>query len=193
MKIKERKALTSHRLRRRAPPLPFHGRGVFFLNPRKQFCDGAGSTPLPLAGEEGPARRSRVGGEGQRTPMRSAFFAAIAMTLAACTAPAETPTAEIPCADELMSAAQYTEQLAEIRVERMKVMRFASEAAMNAYIAETNRYESEAGRFRTKLLELETETGKKAPYTEYDFEDLSEDTAALEINSADSCIANLTK
>ena len=50
----QNKTLTSHRLWRRVPPLPFHGRGVKWA---------ALLTPLPRSGRGG-AHRKAMGGEG---------------------------------------------------------------------------------------------------------------------------------
>ena len=116
----------------------------------------------------------------------------LSLTLAACST-ATPASGAFPCAAELASAAQYTEQVAEARAEQMKVMRFASETAMNAYIAETNRLESEAGRMRQTLVDLQKATGTMADYEILVPDGQTDEDVSALIAAADTCVANLKK
>ncbi len=113
------------------------------------------------------------------------------LALVACVAPNTAEKEGIPCALELLGAAETAELVAEARVERMKVMRFGSEAAMNEYIAESNRLESEAGRMRQTLADLEKSSGHRSNYSYELSGQTTEEQAAGLIAAADACLAKL--
>ncbi len=67
---------------------------------------------------------------------------AIAMLAAACANLPEGSNAPTVCASQLAESAAYLQQHVDAREEKLKVIRFASEEAMNAYNDKTAGYDS---------------------------------------------------
>ncbi|PKP83029.1 MAG: hypothetical protein CVT79_03005 [Alphaproteobacteria bacterium HGW-Alphaproteobacteria-18] len=85
--------------------------------------------------------------------------------------------------------AQYNQLLATERRERMQVMRFASEAAMNAYIEETNRFLDEADRLNRLLVRFNAKHGEGKGLPPLLGNGATEQSAARASASADECAA----
>ena len=127
--------------------------------------------------------------------MTRVAFAAVALFATACTSPAETSDRKAEadaCAQLALTAANSVSELAFARIERMKVMRFASEEAMKAYTDETERLQMEAIRLDNINVSLSKRYGM--PGIELDpglTEDPTDESAAAAIAAADACAAPL--
>lgn len=93
----------------------------------------------------------------------------------------------VPCNKLIIDAANYADALAEKREEQMMVMRFASEAAMNAYIAETGWLRAEGERITTRLDDILQRHGGIADYHFIRFDNPVAEEAAARISAADAC------
>lgn len=126
--------------------------------------------------------------------MRTAMLA-LAFFTAACASPGTEPgrTEAGACANSLLSSAQAARALAAERKESMKVMRFGSEAAMNAYVAETDRLIAEADRLEARLTLLGNQYHIVPDARTIPADQLTaEDVEAL-IASADTCAAGFVE
>jgi hypothetical protein len=119
-----------------------------------------------------------------------AWLAAACASVPAADSPATGP---IPCNAVLVNAANYSDDLADQREQQMMVMRFASEAAMQAYIGETRRIRMEALRVNEALMEIVARRGGVADYTYIPSSELTADGAAQRIAAADACAAEALK
>lgn len=127
--------------------------------------------------------------------MRLRMLAALALTVfsISCTSRMAPNDAELSsCRVMVAIGAQYNQLLAAERQERMQVMRFASEAAMNAYIAETNRYLDEAGRLNRLLDRFNAKHGE-GPIPPFRGEGATEEYAVRASANADECAATFLK
>lgn len=93
----------------------------------------------------------------------------------------------VPCNKLIIDAANYADALAEKREEQMMVMRFASEAAMNAYIADTKRLRTEGERITMRLDDILQRYGGIADYHFIQFESPTAEEASARIAAADAC------
>ncbi|MFN7055427.1 hypothetical protein [Hyphomonas sp.] len=117
----------------------------------------------------------------------------LAMPACAEAAPQASATEDAPrfCSVLLAEAAAYADAHATARADRMQVMRFASEEAMNAYVQETEELRGIASELRAELVTLKARFD--VPDTAEDF-DLSETTdggADTRIDFARECAAAL--
>jgi uncharacterized protein YkwD len=117
-----------------------------------------------------------------------AFAIAAVWLLSGCAAPsAAAPAGPLPCNAALVDASNYADDLAEHREEQMKVMRFASEAAMNAYVNETRHLRMEGLRLNERLQAIAEKHGGTPDYTRRDFGELTAEEARTRIAAADAC------
>jgi len=127
--------------------------------------------------------------------MTRVAFAAVALFATACTSPAETSDRKAEadaCAQLALTAANSVSELAFARIERMKVMRFASEEAMKAYTDETDRLSMEAIRMDNVIVSLSERYGRPGIELDPDLaEDPTDELAAAAIEAADACAAPL--
>ena len=93
----------------------------------------------------------------------------------------------VPCNKLIIDGANYADALAEKREEQMMVMRFGSEAAMNAYIAYTQRLRTEAERITMRLDDILQRYGGIADYRFIQFENPTAEEASARIAAADAC------
>jgi hypothetical protein len=93
----------------------------------------------------------------------------------------------VACNKLIIDGANYADALAEKREEQMMVMRFGSEAAMNAYIAETQRLRTEAERITMRLDDILQRYGGIADYHFIQFENPTAEEASARIAAADAC------
>jgi hypothetical protein len=93
----------------------------------------------------------------------------------------------VPCNALIIDGANYADELALHREEQMKLMRFGSEAAMNAYIADTQRLRTEAERITMRLDDILQRYGGIADYHFIQFESPTAEEAAARIAAADAC------
>lgn len=136
--------------------------------------------------------------------MRADVFRALAcpfmLMAAACTSPGPSSgdleralpypgktLPQVPCNALIIDGANYADALAERREEQMMVMRFGSEAAMNAYIADTQRLRTEAERITMRLDDILQRSGGIADYHFIQFENPTSEEASARIAAADAC------
>jgi hypothetical protein len=93
----------------------------------------------------------------------------------------------VPCSALIIDGANYADALAEKREEQMMVMRFGSEAAMNAYIADTQRLRTEAERITMRLDDILQRHGGIADHHFIQFENPTAEEASARIAAADAC------
>jgi hypothetical protein len=126
---------------------------------------------------------------------------AIAALAASCSAtpplsdaaPAVSRTDPVACNAVLLRAATEADILAERRTERMKVMRFASSEAMQAYEDETRRLLLAALRMGAMIVDISDAAGIEPDYSyEPAFATEEEGVWSL-IKSGDSCASELLK
>jgi hypothetical protein len=118
--------------------------------------------------------------------------AAAASLLLACAGCANTevaPAVGVPCNSELVFAANYLDDLADQRTEQLKLIRFASEAAMNAYNDQTRQLRFEALRLGEVLVQLGEQTGLQPDYTSGSAGQPTMEGANAVIAAADACVA----
>jgi hypothetical protein len=92
-----------------------------------------------------------------------------------------------PFKEQLMNSIERKENIEKERKEQMKLMRFGSEAAMNAYIADTQRLRTEAERITMRLDDVLQRYGGIADYHFIQFENPTAEEAAARIAAADAC------
>lgn len=123
-----------------------------------------------------------------RAGLFRALAVPLALILASCMSAGTGRTpAPVPCNALIIDGANYADAVAVHREEQMKLMRFASEQAMNAYIAETQRLRTEAIRITMRLDDILAKHGGIADYNLNRFDDLSSEDAAARIAAADAC------
>lgn len=93
----------------------------------------------------------------------------------------------VPCNALIIDGANYADALAEEREEQMMVIRFGSEAAMNAYMADTQRLRTEAERITMRLDDILQRYGGIADYHFIQFENPTAEEASARIAAADAC------
>lgn len=126
---------------------------------------------------------------------------AIATLAASCSAtpplseaaPAVSRTDAIACNAVLLRAANEADALAERRVERMKVMRFASSEAMQAYEDETRRLRLAALRMGALIADISNAAGLEPEYRYEPAHATDEESVWSLIKSGDSCASELLK
>lgn len=122
---------------------------------------------------------------------------AIAALAASCSATpplqAVDRTDAVACNDVLMKAANEADALAERRVERMMVMRFASAEAMQAYEEETRRLRLAALRMGALAAEISDAAGIEADYRHEPAPATDEERVWSLIKAGDSCASELLK
>ena len=126
---------------------------------------------------------------------------AIAVLAASCSAtpplsdaaPAVSRTGAIACNAVLLRAANEADALAERRVERMKVMRFASSEAMQAYEDETRRLRLAALRMGALIADISNAAGMEPDYRYELAPETDEEGVWRLINSGDACASELLK
>lgn len=123
-----------------------------------------------------------------RTAALRAAASALALLATACVSASPARDAA-SCSALLMKASSYAEGLADARDEQMKLMRFASEAAMNGYMGETRHLRMEA----LRLDELRVALSRQADLEpDYVYEPVSQPTSEgvnAAIAAADACAA----
>ena len=126
--------------------------------------------------------------------MRTAVLA-LAFFTAACASPGTEPGRKEAgaCANSVHAAMQSSREFAFQRKERMKVMRFGSEAAMNAYIAETDRLTAEADRLEARLTLLRDQYNAVPDRSPVPMDQLTADDVEALIVSADTCAAGFVQ
>ena len=95
------------------------------------------------------------------------------------------------CSVLLAEGAAYATSHADHREERMQIMRFASEEAMNVYIAETEALRGVAAEFTEMHTALKTQYDLPGAAEAYSFDETSDDAAANRIEFARECAAAL--
>lgn len=115
----------------------------------------------------------------------------LALMASACAVTPDAPlrAATVPCNAELLYAANYLDDLVDQRTEQLKVIRFASEAAMNAYNDQTRKLSMEALRLGSTLHELGEQSEIKPDYTYVKAEAPTLEGADAAIAAADTCVA----
>ena len=93
----------------------------------------------------------------------------------------------IPCNALIIDGANYADAMAEQREKQMMVMRFASEQAMNVYIAETQRLRDETNRITMRLDDILEKHRGIPDYHFIQFENPTAEEAAARIAAADAC------
>ncbi|MBA4225998.1 MAG: hypothetical protein C0456_05135 [Hyphomonas sp.] len=126
---------------------------------------------------------------------------AIAVLAASCSAtppfpeaaPAVSRTDAIACNAVLLRAANEADALAERRVERMMVMRFASSEAMQAYEDETRRLRLAALRMGAAIVDISNAAGMEPDYRYAPAHAMDEESVWSLIKSGDACASELLK
>lgn len=126
---------------------------------------------------------------------------AIAALAASCSAtpplseaaPAVSRTDAIACNAVLLRAANEADTLAERRVERMKVMRFASSEAMQAYEDETRRLRLAALRMGALITDISNAAAIEPEYRYEPARATDEESVWSLIKAGDSCASELLK
>lgn len=124
----------------------------------------------------------------------------LALILPACTqaagpetGPETAPSAEAAraCIAQLAEGTAYLEQHVAARTEKMKVIRFASEADMNAYIEQTDTFELHSVNMPGLSELIETQYALPAPAETYAFEETTDEGAETLIEQANDCALKL--
>jgi nitrous oxide reductase accessory protein NosL len=118
---------------------------------------------------------------------------AIAMPACAEAAPQALTTDEAPrfCSVLLAEAAAYTDAHALARAERVKVMRFVSEEALNAYLEETEELHGIAAELRADFATLNARFDLPDATEAFDIDETSDGGAQARIEFARECAAAL--
>lgn len=124
-----------------------------------------------------------------RIPTATAF----ALIVAACAGGPQTAQepAAAACAATIRENAAYVKQHAEARTERLKVIRFASEEAMNAYKYETNIFTIRGIELSGMSKALATRYGLPGDTAVYTFEDTTDEEATARFDAAEACAGPL--
>ena len=126
---------------------------------------------------------------------------AVAVLAASCSATPPLPEAApavshadaIACNAVLLMAANEADALAEDRMERMKVMRFASSEAMQAYEHEIRRLRLAALRMGAMLVDVSNAAGIEPDY-HYEPTPLADEQSVWNlIKAGDTCASELLK
>lgn len=126
---------------------------------------------------------------------------AVAVLAASCSAtpplpeaaPAVSRTDAIACNAVLLRAANEADALAERRVERMMVMRFASSEAMQAYEDETRRLRLAALRMGAAMADISKAVGMEPDYRYEPAPAMDEEGVWRLIEAGDACASELLK
>lgn len=126
---------------------------------------------------------------------RFALGGAFALLVSACTGGpnADSSAAARECSRVMAESAAYVQQHAAAREEKLKVIRFASEAAMNAYNAKTRELEAEAEALLAGRNALEARYGLAGDAQAYTFDHTTDEEAEARIAAAKTCAAPLTE
>lgn len=126
---------------------------------------------------------------------KAAGAMALAMMMPGCAdaSPEEAAEAARFCSVLLSEGAAYAESHAAHREERMQVMRFASEDAMNAYVRETSKLRRAAAEFTGMHTALQTQYDLPGEAGAYSFDETTDAAAANRIEFARECAAALTE
>ena len=100
---------------------------------------------------------------------------------------AETTDGAAFCGVLLAEGAAYLETHAANRTEKMKVMRFASEEAMQAYMDRTQALTASASEMSATRAALVAENGLADDADVYDFDETTEEAADARIEIAKDC------
>lgn len=119
----------------------------------------------------------------------TAATACLLLVLAGCASTEAAPALGVPCNSELVFAANYLDDLADQRTEQLKLIRFGSEAAMNAYNDQTRHLRFEALRLGEVLVHLGEQTGLQPDYTSGSESQPTLQGANAVIAAADACVA----
>ena len=117
----------------------------------------------------------------------------LAMMLPACADAAPDESAEEArfCSVLLAEGAAYAMSHAAHREQQMQLMRFASQEAMNAYVAETETLRVAGAEFTGLYAALQTQYDLPGEAEVYSFEDTTDAAAANRIAFARECAAAL--
>lgn len=126
---------------------------------------------------------------------------AVAVLAASCSAtpplrdaaPAVSHTDAVACNTVLLRAANEADALAERRVERMKVMRFASSEAMQAYEDQTRRLRLAALRMGAMIADISNAAGIEPDYQYEPASETTEESVWSWIEAGDACASELLK
>lgn len=97
------------------------------------------------------------------------------------------------CGGVMAQSAAYVSQHAAGREEKLMVIRFASEAAMNAYNEKTRGFEAEAAALVAGRDALAARYGLAGDTQAYTFDHTTDDEADARIAAAKACAAPLTE
>lgn len=127
--------------------------------------------------------------------VKAAGALVLAMMMPACANASPDEMAEEArfCNVLLAEGAAYAMSHADHREERVQVMRFASDEAMNAYIAETEALRVAAAEFTGVLAALRTQYNPPDEAEAYSFGETTDAAAANRIEFARECAAALTE
>lgn len=113
--------------------------------------------------------------------------AGLGLLATACATVPEDTTTPAACASQVAESAAYLEQYVEARKEKLKVIRFASEEAMDAYNYETNVF---------AIRKIEASNAQKALEKRYDlapstatyqFDELTDEEAVARYEASKAC------
>lgn len=126
---------------------------------------------------------------------RFALGGAFALLASACMGEpeADSGAAAMDCSRVMAESAAYVSQHAAAREEKLKVIRFASEAAMDAYNAKTRELEAEAEALLAGRNALEGSYGLAGDTQAYIFNHTTDEEADARIAAAKTCAAPLTE
>jgi len=127
--------------------------------------------------------------------VKAAGAMVLAMMMPACAnaSPDETTEAARFCSVLLAEGAAYAESHAANREYRMQMIRFASEEAMNAYIAETDVLRRAAAEFAGIHEALQTHYDLPGETETFSFDETTDAAAANRIEFARECAAALIR
>lgn len=127
--------------------------------------------------------------------MKARILAGMAFVsaLAACASGPQTGAvpAVAACAVRIEENAAYIQQHVEARTERLKVIRFASEEAMNAYNYETNIFTIRGIELAGMRKMLARQYGLSSDTAEYTFEDTTDEEATARFEAGEACAGPL--
>jgi hypothetical protein len=119
----------------------------------------------------------------------SAATACLLLALTGCASTGPAQPLAVPCNSELLFAANYLDDLADQRMEQLQLIRFGSEAAMNAYNEQTRRLRLEALRLGEVLVQLGEQSRLEPDYIYAQALQPTLEGAHAAIASADACVA----
>ncbi|MGA1343901.1 MAG: hypothetical protein ACO33A_12855 [Hyphomonas sp.] len=119
----------------------------------------------------------------------AAATAFLLLALPGCAGTEAAQTFAVPCNSELLLAANYLDNLYDLRSEQSTVIRFDSEAAMNSYNDQTRQLRFEALRLGEALVNLGEQAGLTPDYTPAPTGQPTLEGANAVIAAADACVA----